>query len=279
MTHDSRRPWFQQTLIVARIMAFLIGCAFMLVVLGPLMSRFAGMQKSLAVGTVATLGAFALTILFARWDRLPLAAIGANVDWQTVPRFIVGLGIGSLIVGIWAAAIHTAGYVHWERVAGTGYQSIAISFLAYLVLAGREELAFHGYPLRRLQTAWGVWPSQLFIAALFAVEHILGGASWIDAVVGSVLGSLLFGMASIATEGLAVPIGLHAAWNTGHWALGFKETPGLLRPIGATENEREAYVAAMTSYVAVCALGISAFWLWYAHRRGQVVRTSNSDAL
>ena len=55
----------------------------MLVVLGPVMSQFVGMQKSLAIGTVAALGAFLLTILFTRWDRLRLAAVGANIEWRS----------------------------------------------------------------------------------------------------------------------------------------------------------------------------------------------------
>jgi len=33
-------------------------------------------------------------------------------------------------------------------------------------------------------------------------------------------------MAALATKGLALPIGLHAAWNIGDWARGGKGTGG-----------------------------------------------------
>ena len=154
-----------------------------------------------------------------------------------------------------------------------------MSLLVFVVLACREELAFHGYPLRRLQMSWGVWPSQFFIATLFAFEHVLGGASWIDAVIGSALGSLLFGMASIATEGLAVPIGMHAAWNTGHWVLGFKSMPGILRPVGQAGDERAAYIAAMTSYAVVIAFAILMFWLWYRKRCRPLTHRFRDDSV
>lgn len=279
MKYESRHQWLQHTVLVGRVMVFVFACAFMLAVLNPVMSRFSGTQKSLAVGTIAAVGVFVLTILFTRWDSLQLAAVGANIERRSPARFVIGFGIGSAIIGLWAIIIYAAGYVHWERAIDTGYQSVVVSLLVFFVLACREELAFHGYPLRRLQMSWGVWPSQFVIAALFAIEHILGGASWIDAVVGSALGSLLFGIASIATEGLAVPIGLHAAWNTGHWALGFKSMPGLLRPVGQTDNERAAYIVAMTSYALVITLATLIFWLWYRNRCRHIAYRFSNDSV
>lgn len=40
-----------------------------------------------------------------------------------------------------------AGHVHWERTPENGAALAAITLIAYLALASREELAFHGYPL------------------------------------------------------------------------------------------------------------------------------------
>ena len=57
------------------------------------------------------------------------------------------------------------------------------------------------------------------------------GATWGNAILGAFTGSLLFGMAALAMRGLAVPIGLHTAWNFGQWTLGEKETSGLWRPV------------------------------------------------
>ena len=75
------------------------------------------------------------------------------------------------------------------------------------------------------------------------------------------MGSLLFGMATIASRGLAVPIGLHTAWNFGEWTMGLKGSPGLWKP----EGQRSSGASGMVSYGVVAGLGILAFWLW--HRR------------
>jgi uncharacterized protein len=266
MDDDSRRNWLQRAFVIGRILAFIVCCSFLLIIANPVMSHFAGIEKDLAIGVVTALGTFALTLVFTKLDCLSLKKVGANFEWQSLVRFFIGFAIGLVIVGVWAAATYVAGYVRWQRTQNIGAASVALSLLLYVALASREELAFHGYPLRRMQMAWGVWPAQMFIAALFAIEHLLGRASWIDAFVGSAFGSLLFGVAAIATEGLAIPIGLHAAWNTGHWALGFKSNPGLLQPLGGTEHESAAYAVAMISYVAVFAVATFGFWLFYRHR-------------
>lgn len=52
-----------------------------------------------------------------------------------------------------------------------------------------------------------------------------------NALFGAFVGSILFGMAALTTRGLAVPIGVHAAWNFGEWIVGEKEIPGLWKPV------------------------------------------------
>jgi membrane protease YdiL (CAAX protease family) len=135
--------------------------------------------------------------------------------------------------------------------------------LGYLLLATREELAFRGYPLRKLSTDINPWVAQTIVAALFVLEHRLGGSSWENALLGSGMGSLVFGMAAIATKGLALPIGLHAAWNIGDWARGGKGAGGLWRqivdPVSALQVER----LTMTAYVAVMLVALVGLWMWH----------------
>ena len=78
-------------------------------------------------------------------------------------------------------------------------------------------------------------------------------------------GGVLFGMSAAASGGLALPIGLHAAWNVGDWFLGQKATPGpwRLRVYGHTDHE--VLLVGSTSYLATFALLTLAFWL--VHRR------------
>jgi hypothetical protein len=76
-------------------------------------------------------------------------------------------------------------------------------------------------------------------------------------------------MAAIATEGLAVPIGMHAAWNFASWLIGFKESSGYWRPITSLSFERQAYAIEMTSYVVVVGSATALLWLWHLRKCGR----------
>ena len=124
-------------------------------------------------------------------------------------------------------------------------------------------MEFHGYPLRSLNYAIGAWPAQLIVALLFAVEHVIGGVSWIHALLGAGVGSLLFGIASLKTKGVALPIGLHAAWNFGQWLLGFKNEPGIWRSVVTPGYESRLDTIESLSYLIVMGLAILAFYFIY----------------
>jgi membrane protease YdiL (CAAX protease family) len=147
-----------------------------------------------------------------------------------------------------------------------GFSATITALAAYLALSCREELAFRGYPLRRLDFLFGPYTAQLLVAFLFVVEHVAGGYNWINAVLGVATGSLLFGMAALATRGLAVPIGLHAAWNFGQWMIGGKEIPGLWRTTLPLEIQAHLERVGMISYIIVMVLATFAFWYFYKRR-------------
>src|SRR5207249_83675 len=71
--------------------------------------------------------------------------------------------------------------------------------------------------------------------------------------------------ASIATGGLAVPIGLHAAWNFGDWLRGNKQSNGLWKSVVEQPVQERAQMEGMILYVIVRVLATSAFWWWH-HR-------------
>ena len=80
------------------------------------------------------------------------------------------------------------------------------------------------------------------------------------------VGSLLFGMAALATRGLALPIGLHAAWNFGQWIIGEKESSGLWKPIIPGGPSASTDHVVLIAYVAVFGLATLAFW-WFRKAR------------
>jgi len=252
---------------IARVVLFLFACAAVLAFAAPLVRKFPARQAELILGGVTGLATFALTALFVRWERLHLADVGAMPNEGSIARLALGFLIGFVIISVWAALSVAFGHAHWVRANDVDSGSIALTVLAYLSLACREELAFRGYPLRRLHQRFGLWTAQFIVAFVFALEHKLSGETWVDAFLGAGVGSLVFGMAAIATQGLAVPIGLHAAWNLGHWALGLKGTPGLWRSVIDERHQQSAARTAIFLYDIVMLSAAFAFWLW--HRRSR----------
>jgi membrane protease YdiL (CAAX protease family) len=249
--------------LLGRVVLFVLACAFVLAAMSPLTRQLPGRWSDLALGTVAGLGAFALTALFVRWERLRLEDVGAEPAWRSLPRFGFGFLIGSLLIALSASVSVAVAHVRWARVPGVGSAGTMVTLLTYVVLSCREELGFRGYPLRRLERSFGLWGAQIIVALLFAGEHMAGGWPWDRALLGAGVGSLLFGMASIATRGLAVPIGLHTAWNFGDWMLGGKGSRGLWVMVVPEGQQGRAEVVRTIGYLAVMGSATLAFWIWH----------------
>jgi membrane protease YdiL (CAAX protease family) len=245
-----------------RIALFIAACAAALAGSAPLGRKLPVLWQSFAVGAASSAIAFGLTLLFTRWDGTSLRDVGAAVGQRSLFRFGAGFAIGLTLVALQIIAVSATGHIHWIRARNPPVASLILVPLTYLLLACREELAFHGYPLRRLDRFFGMAVAQLAIALIFALEHRLGGWTWTNAAA-SGMGSLLLGMASLATEGLAVPIGLHAAWNIGQWILGEKEVSGVWTAVVDPNAASSVEKAGMISYLVLFGLTTLSFWMWY----------------
>jgi uncharacterized protein len=250
-------------LALGRVLLFFVSCAALLASTAPLTPRVPGLTPAFFIGLVTSLGTFALTVLFVRWDGLGLQDVGALLGRHSLSRFLLGFLLGLLLVALHTLIERFAGDVRWARAPGVRFFEAATALATYLLLACREELAFHGYPLRRLEQLFGLLASLLAVALVFAVEHVAGGSTWAQALFGAGVGSLLFGMAAIATRGLAVPIGLHAAWNFGDWMRGEKNSSGLWKPIVVDGFQERAQLVGMIGYAMVMLSATLAFWWWY----------------
>jgi membrane protease YdiL (CAAX protease family) len=258
---------------LGRAFLFVVSCAVVLAVAASATRNIAQPWSSLVIGTVAGMGAFALTLLFVRWEGIRLVAVGAKPGRRSLPRFAFGFLVGLVLAALHALVVGASGHVRWIRGQEAGFAAMTISLIAYIALSCREELSFRGYPLRRLEGPYGVWGAQLIVALLFAVEHMVGGISWWHALLGSGVGSILFGMAAISTRGLAVPIGLHAAWNFGQWVLGEKDSTGIWKMVTQAGFQERVDLGVTIGYVVVMGCATLGFWWW--HRAGY----SNKDRI
>ena len=254
---------FRQWRVLGRVLLFMIACAVLLATSTPIAQAFPELRPELVIGIVASIGTFVLTVIFVRWAGLTLESVGAEVGRGSPIRFVLGFLLGLLLVALHVAILGFAGHVLWVRSDSVGVLDIATATVVYLLLSCREELAFHGYPLRRLNSLLGLWVSQFIVALVFALEHVAGGSTWVSAIFGAAVGSLLFGMASIATRGLAVPIGLHAAWNLGDWIHGGKDSTGLWHQVPLPGFRDRADRVGMIGYLVVMISATLFFWWWY----------------
>lgn len=143
-------------------------------------------------------------------------------DRRTPLRFALGLAIGSAMIGAQLANISLVGDVAIVRNADFAFALLVPLGVSFLAWAAIEEIAFRSYPLFRLSDSFGFWTAQLGVALVFALYHVAGGVPLMQALLGTAVGSLAFGAAALASRGLAVPIGMHAAWNIGEWLVGSK---------------------------------------------------------
>jgi membrane protease YdiL (CAAX protease family) len=250
----------------SRVVLLMVGCAIILMAANPFTPHLAEQWPTAIVGTVTGFATLGLSLLFLRWDGLRLADVGAAPRRRSLVRMALGFLVGLLLVAMQMGLVTLEGHLRWVRSSGVGVAPSLSALAAYLALACREELAFHGYPLRRMEQDFGLWGGQIFVATIFAFEHVAGGYSWRNAILGAFAGSLLFGMAALATRGLAVPIGLHAAWNFGQWILGQKAVSGLWMPVVAGGYRARFDRNEMLAYLAVVGPATVAFW-WMKRRR------------
>lgn len=180
----------------------------------------------------------------------------------------VGLLIGMVSFAVHLAVVRTfGGPIRFERVAGVGAVATGAYFLRFLATSCMEEIGFRGYPLRRLEPAIGSWPAVIVTAVVFGLSHLSYGWDLQTIALGVIPGGLLWGMSALATRGLAVPIGLHAAWNFAGWTAGSRSEVGLFRMIVSDEAGARAQQVGTISYLAV--FGTLTLGFWLLHRRNR----------
>jgi Predicted metal-dependent membrane protease len=260
MNDQKNKDW---KFTLGRVLLYCAACAVAL-------AFFSGIMKNLPIEwsqhlllLITTIIAFILTILFVRWEGLTLSAVGVIPGKHTSSRLLIGFLIGTGISLLQPALVMLSGKVNLVYNSGTGISLIVSHFLLYLLVACREEIAFRGYPLRSLNYSIGPFWAQVIIAIIFSLEHVAGGMTWLNAIIGSGTGAILFGVAALRTKGLALSTGLHMAWNFGQWVIGFKGTPGVWSAVVEKNQESRVEMIGSVSYLAVMSSAILAIWYFY----------------
>jgi len=218
-------------------------------------------------GVLMTALTLTLTLAFSRLGRDSGVNPGTKFVRGSIPRafagmmFVFPLSVLSIISLHWLVP-----GVHFLRVEISGTRLLSMVGL-YLVLAAYEEIGFRGYPMRQLLRSFGVWPTLLLIAPVFALYHVVLGWGLLQAFIGTGVGSLLFGMAAVASRhGLAFPIGVHAGWNFVTWSLG-ATGGGIWKMIFPGDMTTRVQTIGMCTYLACMLIGTMLLWFWSSRRK------------
>ena len=243
-------------LLIGRVLLFCLTCGVILVITSSIANSLPVPYSNICSIALALTGAFLLSIVFARWDNIGLKDTGIAPASNTIVRLLTGFGIGSLLATMQPALVLTFAHVTISRVSGGGFITVITSFVLYLLIACREEIAFRGYPMRVLNSSLGAIGAQIIIAIIFIIEHRIGGMTWIESVIGPGMGAIFFGVAVLKTKGLALSTGLHTAWNFVQWFLGFKPEHGVYQITVEKGFENNTQLIGWVSYIFVMGLGI-----------------------
>lgn len=168
----------------------------------------------------------------------PINDLTGSINLIWLNELFTGLLMGAALMGFPVLLLTIFGYIHWQ-VNIFSFSTILSGFSIFLFTAIAEELLFRGFMFQRLIQAFGQWPAQLIVAALFLLTHINNpGMTGILKTLASInifIASIMFGIAYIKTNSLAMPLGLHFMANYMQGTvLGFgvsgEESPGLFKP-------------------------------------------------
>lgn len=249
--------------LVGRVLIFSLCCVFILIFCSILTQNLPSKIVNHSSISLATLLTFLLILLFLKWEKLELSDVGIIPEKYSYLRFIFGYIIGFAMAATQALIVLSYGHFELILVQEIAMVDILFSLLLYFVVACREELAFRSYSLRSLNISLGpVWALTI-IGAIFIVEHVAGGMTWKMAVLGSGLGAILFGISALKTKGLALPLGLHGAWNFGQWTFGFKNKPGIWEAAVEKGYEGEVENVGLAAFIIVMLTAIVGVFVYY----------------
>ena len=138
---------------------------------------------------------------------LPRRATAAR-EWSTGAAIGWGLVVLAVLPMAFAGALHVE---FWTEPRAFWLAVLNLATLAIAALA--EEVAFRGYPFRRLIELIGPVKATILMSIFFGALHMFNpAATWISVLI-TMFAGVLLSIAWLRTHGLWLPWGLHFGWN------------------------------------------------------------------
>ena len=177
----------------------------------------------------ATLIYLSLKIGARMIERRDFSIYGATLSSTWMKQFSLGFALAAALMTFIFVTEYVAGWIQVEGYFGVtqaGYVlpvSLLYSLVKVVIVGICEELIFRGLILRNFVeslTGLGGMGSRssktlalLLSAFLFGAVHLTNPNSGPASTVGIFVIGILFGLGYLGTNRLAIPIGLHMAWN------------------------------------------------------------------
>lgn len=257
--------------VLGRVVVFWGGYIVILFVMAIAKAMVPERWSQLVWGTLSSVAIFSLALFVLRREGRSVREAGMNFETTSILRFLAGALIGLAIYAfnILLATI-IAGPIRFTWTADVEPSVIVLSVCSFAALSCMEEIGFRGYPLRTLVPRFGLWHAQGIVAVAFGLCHLAFGWSIANTLFGVVPSALLFGMVAIASRGLAMPIGVHAALNFARWAAGENNAAGIWTMVVDAQTQARLATVAPSIGVAVTLLATIAFWRWHESRRSGI---------
>ncbi|TDQ11054.1 membrane protease YdiL (CAAX protease family) [Pedobacter metabolipauper] len=253
-----------------------IGLFIMLLVIGSIIQSMLQPEKSMLIyGFIGILAGLLTVCIFLKAEKEPFASSGLTGERKTPVRFVYGLLIGTAIFAamIFVLLSCTSLSIQYDPK-GFNIQSLQ-TYLPLIPLVLMEEIGFRSYPQKKLNGAYGVWISQIVVAAAFGLYHVLNGWTLYMAFTGTFVWAFVFGLSALWSGGIAMPTGIHLAVNILQNLTGLKGGEHSVWKIVDTTNAAQSemgkteYAGLVThAFLLLAALLATS---WYIKQRKQAV--------
>lgn len=216
-----RAGW--RILLQLLIMALLLGGFFFLT------SLLVPNPGFLLTTSVSMVG-FTLSIWIATrfLDKRSFSSLGIELNREWMKDFAVGFGMAALAMGIIFIVELSTGWITfsgygWEREFNVPYPLPLLGYFVGMLMVGfYEELFSRGYHIINMTEGFSSkWFSVnhaallalLISSSIFGILHAANPNASLISTVNIIFAGVVLGIPYLVTGKLAIPVGLHAAWN------------------------------------------------------------------
>lgn len=169
-------------------------------------------EQNLVVWGLTVIGMFLVVWIFRKAiDKKSIKSLGFS--FQNGPRSLLyGLLFAVVIIGGGTLLLYATGHISLHQ-AGSGTESLGLSFLLFIMVALNEEIVMRGYVLNTLMGAMNKYLALGISALLFMAAHSFNPNVSFLGLTNIFLAGILLGASYIYTRNLWFPISLHLFWN------------------------------------------------------------------